>query len=145
MADQIYYRIIKAELTQFATLTDSFDSKTNTVQSNEMSMTFDPSCSVLGCTFSIILRDVNNDPLMKASMFCGFEIKKESVEVLTHEGQVTFPVNILTHLASLTYSSLRGAVSVKVEDTPLRGFVLPFCNVSEHIKSAVSFKLEDNV
>lgn len=106
-----------------------------------MSMTFDPSCCVLSCTFSIILRDENNDPLMKASMLCGFEIKKESVDAISNDGQVTFPANVLTHLASLTYSSMRGAISVKAEDTPLRGFVLPFCNVAEHIKTAVSFKL----
>lgn len=141
MAEQIYYRIVKAELTQFATLTDTFDPKNRTIQNNEMSMTFDPSCCVLSCTFSIILRDENNDPLMKASMLCGFEIKKESVDAISNDGQVTFPANVLTHLASLTYSSMRGAISVKAEDTPLRGFVLPFCNVAEHIKTAASFKL----
>lgn len=143
MEEQVFYRIVKAELTQFATLTDSFDTKSKTIQSNEMSMTFDPMYLVLSCTFSIILRDENKEPLMKASMLCGFEIKKESVDALTHDGQVTFPTSVLTHLASLTYSSMRGAIGVKAEDTPLRGFVLPFCNVSEHIKSAVSFKLSE--
>lgn len=143
MAEQVYYRIVKAELSQFATLTDSYDSKSKTIQNNEMSMTFDSSSSVLSCLFSVILRDENNNPLMKATMICGFEIKKESVDAISRDGKVTFPASILTHLASLTYSSMRGAISVKAEDTPFRGFVLPFCNVAEHIKSAASFKLSE--
>ena len=77
MAEQIYYRIIKAELTQFATLTDSFDLKNKLMQNNEMVLAFDPANSVLSCTYSIILRDENEAPLMKASMLCGFEMKKE--------------------------------------------------------------------
>lgn len=145
MTEQIYYRIVKAELIQFATLTDSFEAKNKTMQNNEMVLAFDPANSVLSCTFSFILRDENENPLMKASMLCGFEIKKESVDAITQNGVVKFPINVLCHIASLTYSSMRGAVCVKAEDTPFRGFVLPFCNVSEHIKSAVSFKLEDSV
>lgn len=143
MAEQIYYRIIKAELTQFATLTDSFDPKEKLMQSNEMSLAFDAANSVLSCTYSFILRDENNAPLMKASMLCGFELKKESLEAITQNGVVKVPSSVLCHMASLTYSSMRGAISVKIEDTALRGYVLPFCNVSEHIKSAVSFKLTE--
>lgn len=143
MAEQIYYRIVKAELAQFATLTDSFDTKKQIVQNNEMSMSFDPSCSVLYCVFSIILRDDNNEPLMKASMQCGFEFKKESVDAISQDGKVTFSANVLAHLASLTYGALRGAISVKAEDTPFRGYVLPFCNVGDHIKSAASFRLTE--
>lgn len=143
MAEQVFYRIVKAELTQFATLTDSFNPEKKIMQNNEMSISFDPFSSILGCTFSVILRDEDNEPLMKASMLCGFEIKKESVEAISRDEKVTFPTSVLTHLASLTYSSLRGAISVKAEDTPLRGFVLPFCNVGEHIKKAASFKLTD--
>ena len=143
MAEQIYYRIIKAELTQFATLTDSFDPKNKLIQNNEMTLAFDPANSVLSCTYSIILRDENDAPLMKASMLCGFEIKKESVEAITQNGAIKISSNVLCHMASLTYSSMRGAISVKAEDTALRGYVLPFCNVSEHIKSAVSFKLAE--
>ena len=143
MAEQIYYRIIKAELTQFATLTDSFDLKNKLMQNNEMVLAFDPANSVLSCTYSIILRDENEAPLMKASMLCGFEMKKESIEAITQNGVVKIPSSVLCHMASLTYSSMRGAISVKAEDTAFRSYVLPFCNVSEHIKSSVSFKLSE--
>lgn len=141
MADQIYYRIIKSELIQFATLTECYDPTKRLLQHNEMTVSFNPSTAVLSCSFSVILRDEDESPLLKATMLCGFEIKRESLDAITQNGVVKFSTNVLCHIASLTYSSMRGAISVKSEDTPFRGYVLPLSNVSEHIKSSASFKL----
>lgn len=141
MAEQIYYRIVKSELTQFATLTDSYEPTKQLLQQNEMTVSFNPSSSVLSCSFSVILRDEDESPLLKATMVCGFEIKRESLDTITQDGEVKFSTNVLCHIASLTYSSMRGALSVKAEDTPFRGYVLPLSNVREHIKTSASFKL----
>lgn len=144
MADLLYYKIIKTELVQFATLVNTFDPNGHYSQNNEISIDFNPASSVLNCTLSILLQDSAQCPVMKASVLCSFEFKRESIETITKNGEVKFPVNVLCHLVSLTYSSLRGALSVKAEDTPFRGFVLPITNVSEYIKSPVTFKLQEN-
>lgn len=143
MSAQLFYRVVKAELTQFATLTSSFVPTAQYTQMNEFSLSFYSADSVLSCSFSVILQDSDNNPVMKAEMVCGFEFKNDSIEAVTQDGKITFPVNIISHIVSLTYSSMRGAISVKSEDTPLRGFVLPLTNVSDHIKTPVVFKLED--
>lgn len=142
MSAQLLYRVVKAELTQFATLTNTFDPAAQYAQLNEFSLSFHPAESVLSCSFSIVVRDTDNSPVMKAEMVCGFEFRKDSLEEITQDGKVSFPINIVSHIVSLTYSSMRGAISVKSDDSPLRGFVLPLTNVSEHIKSPVVFKLE---
>lgn len=142
MSAQLFYRVVKAELTQFATLTSSFVPTAQYAQRNEFLLSFIPAESVLSCSFSVIVQDADNNPIMKAEMVCGFEFKKDSLEAITQEGKVSFPVNIVSHIVSLTYSSMRGAISVKSEDTPLRGFVLPLTNVNEHIKSPVAFTIE---
>lgn len=144
MSAQLFYRIVKSELTQFATLTSSFIPTAQYAQRNEFSLSFNPADSVLSCSFSVIVQDPDNNPVMKAEMVCGFEFKRDCLEAVIQDGKITFPLNIVSHIASLTYSSMRGAVSVKSEDTPLRGFVLPLTNVCEHIKSPVTFTIEGN-
>ena len=110
---------------------------------NEIGFTYNPADSVLSCTLSVMMADETTVPMMKATMLCGFEIKKESLEEITHYGEVKFSTNVVSHIASLTYSSMRGAISIKVDDTPLRGFVLPLANISAHIKSEIVFKLTE--
>ena len=144
MSAQLYYRVVKAELTQFATLTSSFVPTAQYAQRNEFSLSFYPADSVLSCSFSVIVQDAGNNPVMKAEMVCGFEFKKDSLGDIIQDGRISFPVNIISHIVSLTYSSMRGAISVKSEDTPLRGFVLPLTNVSDYIKSPVVFTIETN-
>lgn len=143
MSTQLFYRVVKAELTQFATLTNSYVPTAQYAQMNEFSLSFHPADYVLSCSFSVLVQDTDNNPVLKAEMVCGFEFKKDSIEAITEDGKISFPVGIISHIISLTYSSMRGAVSVKTEDTPLRGFVLPLTDISEHIKSPVVFKLEE--
>lgn len=143
MSTQLFYRVVKAELTQFATLTSSFAPTAQYAQMNEFSLSFHPADNVLSCSFSVMVQDTDNNPVLKAEMVCGFEFKKDSIEAITQDGKISFPVNIVSHIVSLTYSSMRGAISVKADDTPLRGFVLPLTDISEHIKSPVVFKLEE--
>ena len=142
MSTQLFYRVVKAELTQFATLTSSYVPTAQYAQMNEFSLSFHPADSVLSCSFSIIVQDADKNPILKAEMVCGFEFKKDSIDAITQDKKISFPISIVSHIVSLTYSSMRGAVSVKTEDTPLRGFVLPLTDINEHIKSPVVFKLE---
>ncbi len=143
MSAQLLYRVVKAELTQFATLTNSFVPTAQYAQENEFSLSFHFADYVLSCSFSVIVKDSDNNPVLKAEMVCGFEFKKESLDAIIQDGKITFPVNIVSHIVSLTYSSMRGAICVKAEDTPLRGFVIPLTNVSEYIKNPMVFKLEE--
>ena len=144
MSDQLFFRIVNAELKQFATLANTFDPATDTMLDNEIAMDFNSADSVLNCCTSVVLRDKDNNPAMKATMSCGFVFKAESLDAITKDGVITFPANVLRHIASLTYSTLRGAISVKVEDTSLRGFVLPLQNLYEIIKKPFEVKIEKN-
>jgi hypothetical protein len=55
-----------------------------------------------------------------------FIIAKESVEQITNDkAQLIFTPMVLVQFASLNYGSLRGALSVKCQNTPLDDYVLP--------------------
>lgn len=130
---QLYYRIVKVELVQFATLVNTYDASAKNTLENEVAVSYDVSSRVLYCTLTTIMKSEDDAPIMKAVMRCGFEFKQESIDAVTKDGKITFPASALGHIASLTYSSLRGALSQRTEDTPFAGYVLPLDNIYNRI------------
>lgn len=134
------YRYKSMELLQFATLSDQFNPD-NTISHNELRFMFDEAEKTLSCIFSVVLTDRDRDiPVLKAEMMSGFEIKEDSIEMVTKGDEIVFPANIIAHLASLTYSSLRGAMYVKSENTVFSKFILPVQNIQEQIKKPYIIK-----
>lgn len=128
------------ELLQFATLSDHFNPE-NTITHNELRFMFDEAERTLSCLFSVVLTERDTEtPVLKAEMMSGFEIKPDSVELVTKGDEIVFPANIIAHFASLTYSSLRGAIYIKAENTVFSGFILPVQNIQEQIKKPYVIK-----
>ena len=128
------YRYTSMELLQFATLSNQFDPE-DSITHNELRYYFDASENTIYCLFSVtLLRKSDDTPLLKAELQSGFEIKPESIAIITKGDDIIFPANIIAHFASLTYSSLRGIIYAKSEDTVFRNYVIPVQNIQAQIK-----------
>ena len=122
------------ELLQFATLSNQFDPE-DSISHNELRFMFDASENTLYCSFSLTLVRKSDDvPLLKAEIRSGFEMKPESIALITKGDEISFPPNIIAHFASLTYGALRGVIYAKSEDTVFRNFVIPVQNIQAQIK-----------
>ena len=140
MADTLYYRLAKVAMPQFAILAVALDPGKELDQNSQVRFQFNPAGPTLACQVELVLSQ-DGVVALKAVMESHVEFKQESVEAMTKSGKITFPANILAHIASLTYSSLRGALYVKTQDTPFRDYVLPLQNLFEVIKSPYEVKI----
>ena len=140
---ELFYNFSSIYLSQFAVLTDSVVENGQKTISNEVNFRFDPEGYQLFCKFSIFLESLAKDPLVKAELLCGFTVKKETIESLTKDGAIVFPVEMLGHIASLTYSTLRGVLYRELENTPLQGLVLPLQNIYPFITQPYVFRLDE--
>ena len=133
MAETLFYRIAKVAMPQFATLADALDLSKDLSQSSQIRFQFNPAGPHLVCQLELLLLQ-DGVVVLKAVMESYMEFKQESLDAMTKSGKITFPANILAHIASLTYSSMRGALYVKTQDTPFCNYVLPLQNLFELIK-----------
>lgn len=134
------YRFKSLELLQFATLADTYDPDNITIH-NELRYMFDETACVISCLLSVTVADsATSAPILKAEMMSGFEIKKEGVASVTKGDEVVFPAQFIAHLAALTYSSMRGAINVKAENTAFSKFILPAQNIQDLIKKPFVYK-----
>lgn len=140
---ELFYNFTSIYLSQFAILTDSAVENGQKSISNEVNFRFDPEGNQLFCKFSVFLESMTKDPLVKAELLCGFTVKKETVESLTKDGTIVFPVEMLGHIASLSYSTLRGVLYRELENTPLQGLVLPLQNIYPYITQPYVFRLDE--
>ena len=137
---EFYFKLTSMEVLQFATLSDQFpiEDTSGHIQINYL---FDPLSHTLICRLSFLLSLIAyNTPVLKAEMKSGFEIKEESLDQITKGNEISFPVNLLAHFASLTYSSLRGVILAKTENTPFNGFILPVQDMQAHITTPYVYK-----
>lgn len=138
-----YYQITSVSLSQFATLADEFDPQGGYQLNSEIRFGFNASRNELTCTFSLVCQENGGAPVLKAEMICGFHIQEKSLAGLKKMDDIIFPVDFLGHLASLTYSSLRGAIHVKAEGTSFCRFVLPLQDVSAYITKPYIYHPEE--
>ena len=120
------YKYRKINLEQFAVLTDGpIEADTETNIRTDIEFAYERENRLLTSKMTLTA-DNNSQTLMKAVMSSFFEIAPESINEITDEnGKLFFDPISLVQFASLNYGSLRGALYVKMADTPLKDLVIP--------------------
>ena len=125
MADQIYYRFIKLELTQFATFeADYIDDGKPLELSSSFQFAYSSDDDVVCCATTVVISK-GNSPILKAELKSYFNIQPESVTSMIEDDYVVLPTNLMTQFASLGYGSMRGVIYAKTMGTPLEKIILP--------------------
>ena len=120
------YKYRKINLEQFAVLTDGpIEADTEINIRTDIEFAYERENRLLTSKMTLTA-DNNSQTLMKAVMSSFFEIALESINEITDEnGKLFFDPISLVQFASLNYGSLRGALYVKMADTPLKDLVIP--------------------
>ena len=125
MADQIFYRFIKLELTQFAIFeSDYIDDETPLELSSSFQFTYSYEDDVVCCITSVVITK-DNRPILKAELKSYFNIMSESVASMIEDDCVVLPTSLMTQFASLGYGSMRGVIYAKTMGTQLEKIILP--------------------
>lgn len=123
--NNIQYRFIKMDLTQFSPEWDRYDSKNPTIGiETNFSFSYNKSEGVLKCTTNLQFIQ-ENQIFLKSELQTFFEITKDSIEGLTSEDVITIPKELLCQFASLSYGSYRGVIYMKSINTSLSNLILP--------------------
>lgn len=121
------YKYRKINLEQFAVLTNGpveADSEINI--RTDIEFAYERENRLLTSKMTLTADNNSSQTLMKAVMSSFFEIAPESINEITYEnGKLSFDPISLVQFASLNYGSLRGALYVKMADTPLKDLVIP--------------------
>lgn len=127
------YRLGNQEMSEFALLADSFDPNAIYSLRTDVQFSYQASAAMLKCRMSFMLLNDTQQPQLTAVFDSFFLIKEESIKQNMTEGKLTFPENCLLHMASVTYSSLRGALLIKTQGTAFNRFLLPLLDVNKLI------------
>lgn len=124
--EQLYYKYAKIELEQFAMFEENVPEKPKDVQfQTQVQFSYDKEQDVL-CNKIIVTMTDNEKILLKADMYSYFAFDKDSVEQMRNEdGHLVFVPQVLVQFTSLNYGSLRGALYLKTQGTPLADYILP--------------------
>lgn len=74
---------------------------------------------------------------------CHFKIADEAWESFKNKNKskLTIPIGFIRHLIMLSIGTARGVLHSKTENTAFNNFLIPTINVTEIVKSGVSFDL----
>lgn len=125
MTNQLLYKYVKIDLTQFAYFEENYDQSITEIEfQTNVKFSFDKVNHILCC---IILLNMlqNGKYLVKAEVKNFFDIEPNSLELLRNNGNIIFTPDILVQFASFSYGSLRGILHVKTEGTVVNQFILP--------------------
>ena len=123
--EELFYSYERIDLEQFAFFEDNLSGKLGNMQLNsQIQFSFDKGKNLICCRMGILMHD-KDTPLLKATMCSYFGIREDSVEKMRKGGQIEFPVRLLVQFASLNYGSMRGALYLKMQGTPLARYILP--------------------
>lgn len=140
MAEQIFYKFIKLNLTQFATFETGYmdDGKSLEMSSSFLfSYSFDD--DVVCCTTTVVITK-ETGPVIKAELNSYFKIQSESVASMTEDDSVVLPLGLMTQFASLGYGSMRGVIYAKTMGTLLDKIILPPNDIQNIFTVPVKFK-----
>lgn len=139
MEQKILYRFVKMDLTQFAFFHDGYkDEDAQLDILNRFQFAYNFGSHTVLCK-TIIEVSKNDSVLMKSELDSLFEIEAESAKNIESDDVAVVPPGLLAQFASLAYSSMRGALYFKMQDTPLCNFILPPSDVTEIITSPQRF------
>ena len=130
---ELYYRFSSIHLDQFAVFEESFKEGEEMSLSNSLNYWFDDKSNQLVCGFGIQVSMSQGDTVLKADVSCGFEVREDTLKALTKDDAIVFPAEMLGHVASLSYSTLRGIVFSRLEGTKMHDIVLPLQNIYQNI------------
>ena len=130
---ELYYRFSSIHLDQFAFYEEAFQVDGEKSLSSNLNFQFDEKSNQLTCRFGVQISMNPGDLVLKADVSCGFEVREDSLASLTKDDAIVFPAEMLGHVASLSYSTLRGIVYTKLEGTKLHDLVLPLQNIYPNI------------
>lgn len=124
--EQPYFRYIKIELEQFAIFGENLSSNNEDVQfQTQAQFSYDKDQNVL-CSKITVTMAKKEMPLLKAVMCSYFAINNDSIKQMRNEeNHLVFVPHVLVQFASLNYGSLRGALYLKTQNTPLADYILP--------------------
>lgn len=124
--EQVLYKFNKMELEQFATFEENYNAVIKEAQfQTEAGFAFDKENSIL-CSTILVNMLQEEKLLVKAELRSYFDIKLESIDKLkTEDGKIVFMPGLLIQFASLCYGSMRGALFIKTQGSPLGQFILP--------------------
>lgn len=137
----IQYKFIKMDLTRFSPEWDRYDSSNDSVGIETLfNFSYNKTERILKCT-TVLTFIQENQVFLKSELQTFFEIKKESIEELTRENDLTIPKGLLCQFASLAYGSYRGVLYMKTINTDLSNLILPPMYLDEVIKGDLKIKL----
>ena len=139
--NNIQYRFIKMDLTQFSPEWDRYDSKNPMVGiETNFNFSYNKSEGVLKCTTKLHFKQ-ENQIFLKSELQTFYEISKDSIEMLTNENVITIPKGLLCQFASLAYGSYRGVIYMKSINTALCNLMLPPMFLDEVIKDDMKIQV----
>lgn len=132
--ENLYYRFKDVSVEQFATLNESLFAGSPVDYQTLFSFRFIKEENILVSRTEVSLLQ-GKELKMKSILDCSFEIKAESIELITNDdGSIVFPRGSLVQLASLNYGTLRGIIIERTKGTAFSSIFLPPLVVSEVIK-----------
>ncbi|NVO09334.1 MAG: hypothetical protein HXX16_05155 [Bacteroidales bacterium] len=128
---------------QFATIDNIFKNEdTIQIQAN-IDFGVNEESKIIGCIAKFQF-EVQNQPFIIIGVKCNFEIEPKSWDsfISAETSSITFPKDVLCHLAVITIGTARGVLHAKTENTKFNQFFLPTVNVNNLIKESITFSLE---
>lgn len=140
MEDQIFYRFIKLELSQFATFESvNIDEESKLELSSSFRFAYDFDDNIVCCTTTIVIAK-KTAPVLKTELNSYFNIQPESVASMTEGNCVVLPIGLMTQFASLGYGAMRGVIYAKTIGTPLEKIILPPNDIQNIFTSSEKFR-----
>ena len=140
MTEQLFYRFIKLELTQFVTTeTNPVDDDKPAELSSSFKFGYNFDEEVVCCTTTIIITK-ESCQILRAELNSYFKLQPESVASISENDHVILPTALMTQFASLTYGSMRGVIYAKTMGTKLEKIVLPPNDIQNIFTNPVKFR-----
>ena len=140
MTEQIFYKFIKLNLTQFATFDVDFADDERPIElSSSFLFAYNFDDDIVCCTTAVIMSK-DKVPVLKAELDSLFKIQEDSVKSMTEDECVVLPVGLMTQFASLGYGAMRGVIYAKTMGTPLSDIVLPPNDVQSVFNEPAKFR-----
>lgn len=138
--NNIQYRFIKMDLTQFSPEWEQYNAENKTVGINtNFHFAFNKDAGIVKCE-TVLTFVQENRIFLKTALQTFYEIKRESIDEMTKETEIVIPKLLLCQFASLAYGSYRGILYMKTVNTAISDLVLPPLYLEEVIKEDLKIK-----
>lgn len=120
-----YYKFNNLQIEQFAIFEDKFlGFDTEIMFQTGVQFSFSKTDNLFCCKIIVIASQLDNI-IVKADLNNLFDISKESINSLTKDGLIEFPVPLLVQFASLGYGTMRGIIYTKTLNSKISPLITP--------------------